>query len=75
MTQSPLKYSELYPPGDYEWYASDASGHVPVFTTAEVGPVPLSILAPDLRSSQLAAGVGSPLYIAGPSCLKAPLAF
>jgi len=27
---------------------------------------------PDLRSSQLAAGVGSPLYIAGPSCLNAP---
>ena len=45
MTQSSPRYSSLYPPGDYEWYACDASGHVAVFTTAEVGPIPLSILS------------------------------
>jgi len=45
MSHSSPRYSPLYPPGDYEWYACDASGHVAVFTTAEVGPIPLSILS------------------------------
>ena len=45
MTQSSPNYSALYPPGDYEWYACDASEAVAVFTTGEVGPIPLSILS------------------------------
>ena len=45
MNQSSPKYSELYPPGDYEWYACDALGHVAVFTTGEVGPVPSRVLS------------------------------
>ena len=45
MTQSSPRYSSLYPPGDYEWFACDASGHVAVFTTAEIGPIPLSVLS------------------------------
>lgn len=38
------KPSELYAWEDYEWYAADAVGHVAVFTTAGIGPIPVSVL-------------------------------
>ena len=40
------KFSESYPHGiDYEWYATDAVGHVAVCTTAGIGLIPVVILA------------------------------
>jgi len=48
MTTPTSKLSTFYPHGtDYEWYASDAAGHVAVFTTAGIGPMP-SVLLGDL---------------------------
>lgn len=39
------KPSDLYAWEDYEWYATDADGFVAVFTTAGIGPIPLSVLS------------------------------
>jgi hypothetical protein len=45
MTTPASKFSEFYPRGtDYEWYASDAVGHVAVFATADIGPMPVVLL-------------------------------
>src|SRR5690242_13821037 len=34
-----------YPGGiDYEWFAVDAAGHIAVFTTGGIGPVPAIVL-------------------------------
>ena len=40
-----FKFSDSYPhQTDYEWCACDADGHVAVFTTAGIGPMPEAIL-------------------------------
>lgn len=45
MTIPTSKCFAAYPHGtDYEWYASDAVGHVAVFTTAGIGPMPVTVL-------------------------------
>jgi hypothetical protein len=49
--------SELYDWGDYEWYAVDASGHVAVFTTAGIGPIPISVLTARLLADSFAEAV------------------
>jgi hypothetical protein len=44
MTNPASRPSELYTWEDYEWYSTDAAGHVAVFTTAGIGPIPISVL-------------------------------
>jgi hypothetical protein len=44
MSYPATKPSELYAWEDYEWFATDSAGHVAVFITAGVGPIPISIL-------------------------------
>src|SRR3954454_9449980 len=51
------KLSESYPGSDYEWYASDASGHVAVFTSAGIGPIPSVVLASRPLADSLAESV------------------
>jgi hypothetical protein len=44
---------EGYPLGqDYAWLATDAAGHVAVFTNAGQGPIPTAVLADRLGSDQ-----------------------
>ncbi|HUS09353.1 MAG TPA: hypothetical protein VMZ30_02720 [Pyrinomonadaceae bacterium] len=55
------KPSELYPWEDYEWYATDTVGHVAVFTTAGIGPIPVSVLSARSLEDALAVAVGKML--------------
>jgi hypothetical protein len=41
-----MEPDEAYPLGrDYAWLATDAAGHVAVFTNAGQGPIPIAVLA------------------------------